>query len=133
MRKEREGHIYPAYTLRPSRDLAEKYLASQGAPVELSAVPLTYMIFLRGEAHGVDLFRDLDIPRNKALLGGQRYEWFAPIGWDDEVEVIASVVKIAQKTTRSGPLWIADVQYDYTLASSRQLAVRELTRIIKRS
>ncbi len=133
MRKEREGHIYPAYRLKPSRDLAHKYVASQGAPVELSAVPLTYMIFLRGEAHGVDLFRDLDIPRNKALHGGQRYEWFAPIGWDDEVQVTASVLKIVEKATRNGPLWIADVQYDYTLAGTRQLAVRELTRIIKRS
>ena len=133
MRKEREGHIYPAYTLRPSRNLAEKYLASQGAPVELSAVPSTYMIFLRGEARGIDLFQDLDIPRNKALLGGQRYEWFAPIGWDDDVQVTTTVLKIVEKTTKSGPLWIADVQYDYTLASTRQLAVRELTRIIKRS
>ena len=133
MRKERQGHVYPAYTLRPSRDLAEKYLASQGAPLELSAVPLTYMIFLRGEAHGVDLFRDLDVPRNKALHGGQRYEWFAPIGWDDDVRVTASILKIVEKTTRNGPLWIADVQYDYTLARTRQLAVRELTRVIERS
>ena len=133
MRMARQGHVYPAYTLRPNRDLAQKYLASQGAPADLSAVPLTYMIFLRGEAHGVDLFQDLDIPRNKALLGGQRYEWLAPIGWDDEVQVIASVLKIVEKTTRNGPLWIADVQYDYTLANTRQLAVRELTRIIKRS
>ena len=133
MRKEREGHIYPAYTLRPSRALAEKYLASQGAPAELSAVPLTYMIFLRGEAHGVDLFKDLDIPRNKALHGGQRYEWFAPIGWDDDVQVTATVLRITEKTTKNGPLWIADVQYDYIPASTRQVAVRELTRIIKRS
>lgn len=132
MRKEREGHVYPAYTLRPSRDLAGKYLASQGAPVELSAVPLTYMIFLRGEAHGVDLFRDLDIPRNRALHGGQRYEWFAPIGWDDEVQVTATVLKIVEKASKSGPLWIADVQCDYTLARTRELAVRELNRIIER-
>lgn len=133
MRKEREGHIYPAYTLRPSRDLAAKYLASQGAPVELCAVPLTYMIFLRGEAHGVDLFQDLDIPRNKALHGGQRYEWFAPIGWDDDVRVTTTVLKIVEKTTKNGPLWIADIQYDYALAGTQQVAVRELTRIIKRS
>lgn len=133
MRKEREGHIYPTYMLRPSRNLAEQYLASQGAPAELSGVPLTYMIFLRGEAHGVDLFRDLDIPRNKALHGGQRYEWFAPIGWDDDVQVTTTVLRIVEKNTKSGSLWIADVQYDYAVASTRQLAVRELTRIIQRS
>ena len=54
-----------------SRNLAEKYLASQGAPVELSAVPSTYMIFLRGEARGIDLFQDLAIPTNKTLLRPQ--------------------------------------------------------------
>ena len=133
MRKEREGHIYPCYTLRPNRDLAEKYLASQGAPLDLTALPLTYMIFLRGEAHGIDLFQDLDIPRTKALHGGQRYEWFAPIGWNEDVQVTATVLKIVEKTTKNGPLWIADIQYDYVLANTGQLAVRELTRIIKRS
>ena len=97
MRKEREGHIYPRYTLRPNRDLAEKYLASQGAPLDLSALPLTYMIFLRGEAHGIDLFQDLDIPRTKALHGGQRYEWFAPIGWNDERLAARDVWRIAEE------------------------------------
>lgn len=133
MRKEREGHIYPSYTLRPNRDLAEKYLASQGAPLDLSALPLTYMIFLRGEAHGIDLFQDLEIPRTKALHGGQRYEWFAPIGWNDDVQVTATVLKIVEKATKNGPLWIADIQYDYALENTGELAVRELTRIIKRS
>src|SRR5438874_2132542 len=73
MRKEREGWTYPAYRLRPDRALAAKYLEAQGAPADLAAVPLTYMIFLRGEGHGVDLFKDLDIPRDdRAVLGGDR-------------------------------------------------------------
>ena len=71
--------------------------------------------------------------RELALHGGQRYEWFAPIGWNDDVQVTATVLKIVEKTTKNGPLWIADIQYDYALANTGELAVRELTRIIKRS
>ena len=133
MRMEREGHVYPTYRLRPSKALAAKYLESQGAEVDLAGVPLTYMIFLRGEAHGVDLFRDLDIPRQRALHGGQRYEWHAPIGWDDDVDVTPRVVKITEKSTRAGPLWIAEVAYEYRLAASQALALVEITRVIKRS
>lgn len=132
MRKELEGKQYPSYRLRPSRDLAQKYLASQGATTCLDEVPPTYMIFLRGEPHGVDLFRDLDIPRNRALHGGQRYEWFAPIGWDDELEVVARVQKITEKTTKNGSLWFADLEYEYRHVRSGELALRETTRIIKR-
>ena len=132
MRKESEGKQYPAYRLRPSRDLARKYLASQGAATSLVEVPPTYMIFLRGESHGVDLFKDLDIPRSRALHGGQRYEWFAPIGWDDELEVVARVQKITEKTTKSGLMWFVDLEYEYRLARSGELALRETTRIIER-
>jgi len=133
MHMDKQGHVYPPYRLRADRALASKYLEAQGAPVDLRAVPLTYMIFLRGEAQGVDLFRDLDIPRQKALHGGQRYEWYASIGWDDEVEVTTTVARITEKATKSGPLWIADVVYDYRLAGSGALALRETSRIIQRS
>jgi hypothetical protein len=133
MRKEREGKTYPAYRLRPDRGLAAKYLAAQGAPEDLAAVPLTYMIFLRGEAHGVDLFKDLDIPRDKALHGGQRYEWHAAIGWDDALDVTATVERITEKAGKNGTLWFADVAYDYRRARDGVLALREITRIIKRS
>lgn len=133
MKMEKEGYVYPRYNLRADRTLAAKYLESQGAPVELATVPPTYMIFLRGEAHGVDLFRDLDIPRQKALHGGQRYEWHAPIGWDDDVEVTTTIERITEKGTKAGPLWIADVAYEYRLAASGQLALREISRLIKRS
>lgn len=133
MKLDRQGHVYPRYRLRADRALAEKYLQSQGAALDLDAVPLTYMIFLRGEAHGVDLFRDLDIPRQKALHGGQRYEWHAPIGWDDDVDVTTTIAKITEKSTKAGPLWIAEVIYEYRLAASGQLALRETSRLIKRS
>ena len=133
MRKEREGWTYLAYRLRPDRTLAAKYLEAQGEAADLAAVPLTYMIFLRGEAQGVDLFKDLDIPRDKALHGGQRYEWHAPIGWDDALDVTATVERITEKTGKNGTLWFADVAYEYRRARDGTLALRELTRIIKRS
>lgn len=130
---EKEGYVYPTYRLKPSQELAKKFLESMGLEADMSAVPPTYMIFLRGEAHGVDLFKDLDIPRNKALHGGQKYEWFAPIAWGDTLEVTATVAKIVEKSTKGGPLWIADIVYDYVDAASGRLALRELSRIIKRS
>ena len=133
MRMEKQGYVYPAYQLKPNRDLGEKLLRSMGVDANPETVPPTYMIFLRGEAHGVDLFKDLDIPRNRALHGGQKYEWFGPIGWDDTLDVTAKVVRITEKTTKNGPLWIADVEYDYKSAESGKLVLRELTRVIKRS
>jgi hypothetical protein len=131
MRAEREGWVYPAYRISADRDLVEKYLVSQQAPSDLESVPLTYMIFLRGETRGVDLFTDLGIPRERALHGGQRYEWFAPVGWDDELEVVTTIRKITEKAGKSGTLWFADVDYDYRLADGR-LALRETTQIIER-
>ncbi|CAM5547556.1 hypothetical protein ECAE60S_04317 [Eoetvoesiella caeni] len=133
MRMEMQGHVYPPYLLKIDEDLAKKFLRSMGLESESENVPPTYLIFLRGEAHGVNLFTDLDIPRNRALHGGQKYEWFSPIQWDDSMEVTAKVVTITEKTTKSGPLWIADVEYDYTRAADGELVLRELTRIIKRS
>ena len=53
MRMDKQGHVYPPYRLRADRALASKYLQAQSAPVDLGTVPLTYMIFLRGEAQGV--------------------------------------------------------------------------------
>jgi 3-methylfumaryl-CoA hydratase len=78
-----------------------------------------------------DLFTDLGIPRERALHGGQRYEWFAPVGWDDELEVVTTIRKITEKAGKSGTLWFADVDYDYRLADGR-LALRETTQIIER-
>lgn len=132
MHKHLEGHVYPAFTLRPNRTLAAQYLEAQGAPADSAAVPATYMIFLRAEAHGIDLFKDLDIPREKALHGGQRYEWFAPIDWDDDMTVTVTVQKITEKQSKGGPLWFADIQYDYALPGGMP-ALREITRLIKRS
>ncbi len=126
-----EGKIYPPYRLKPDRARAAAMLAGMGiaAPVDL---PPTYFIFLRGAAAGVDLFADLDIPRQKALHGGQRYEWFAPIGWDDELKVTTKIEKLAAKEGKAGKLWFADVSYEYRLASTGVLAVREVTRLVKR-
>jgi hypothetical protein len=133
MKMEKQGYVYPAYRLKPNKELAAKLLRSMGLEEDLAAVPPTYMIFLRGEAHGVDLFKDLDIPRQQALHGGQTYQWFAPIGWDDTLEVTVTVAKITEKTSKSGTLWFADVDYDYVNSATGQLALRERTKIIKRS
>lgn len=130
-----QGKVYPPYRLKPDRTLAARMLAGQGlgAPETASAaVPPTYFIFLRGESRGVDLFADLDIPREKALHAGQRYEWFAPIGWDDEVEVTARIASLAEKQGKGGKLWFADVEYEYRLLPARTLALKEVTRLVKR-
>ncbi len=132
MNMQLEGKVYPPYRLKPDRTRAAKMLAGMGlgAPRE---VPPTYLIFLRGGALGVDLFTDLDIPREKALHGGQRYEWLAPVGWDDELEVIVTIEKLAAKEGKGGKLWFADVRYEYRLVRSGALALREITRLVKRS
>jgi hypothetical protein len=133
MRKEREGHVFPPYRLKVSREVGSKYLRSMGLPEDVSGeVPPTYMIFLRGETLGVNLFEALDIPRKQALHGGQRYEYFAPIAWGDEIEVTATVGKITEKVGKNGTLWFADVDFDYRKAGTGERVLREVTRLIKR-
>lgn len=136
MNMQLEGKVYPPYRLKADRALAAKMFAGQGlagAPAAApAAVPPTYFIYLRGEARGVNLFADLDIPRERALQAGQRYEWFQPIGWDDEVEVTARIAKLAEKQSKSGKLWFADVEFEYRTLPRRTLALRETTRIVKR-
>jgi hypothetical protein len=133
MRMDRAGHVYPPYRLRPNRRLAKQFLTGLGLAGETDRVPPTYMIFLRGETLGVDLFKDLDIPRQKALHGGQRYEWFALIDWDDELNVTATIEKITEKQGKRGPVWFADVRFDYRRVDDDTLVLRELTRLIKQS
>jgi hypothetical protein len=131
MNMQLAGKVYPPYRLKPDRALAAQMLAGQGLAPPAS-VPPTYFIFLRGETRGVDLFSDLDIPRRQALHAGQRYEWFRPIGWDDEVEVTARIARLAAKEGKAGKLWFADVEYEYRLLPARTLALREVTRLVKR-
>jgi len=126
-----EGKVYPPYRLKPDRALAARMQAGQGLGAP-AAVPPTYFIFLRGETRGVDLFTDLDIPRTKALHAGQRYEWFAPVGWDDEIEVTARIASLAEKQGKGGKLWFADIEYEYRILPARTLALREITRLVKR-
>jgi len=133
MRMDQAGHVYPPYRIKPDRALARQFLTGLGLPTDPDKVPPTYMIFLRGESLGVDLFKDLDIPRQKALHGGQRYEWFAPIGWDDELNVTATIEKITEKQGKRGPVWFADVRFDYRRAGDDTLMLRELTRLVKQS
>jgi hypothetical protein len=133
MRMDRAGHVYPPYRLKPDRDLARKFMAALGVECAPDTVPPTYMIFLRGETLGVDLFTDLDIPRQKALHGGQRYEWFGPLDWDDEVDVTATVDKITEKQGKRAPIWFADVSFEYRRARDHVLILRELTRLVKQS
>ncbi len=132
MRKDREGHQFPPYRVRPDRKLAEQYLRAQQAPVDLAEVPPTYMIFLRGEPAGVDLFQALEIPRHRALHGGQRYEWYGRIGWDDEIEVTASVRRVTEKIGSRGTLWFGDIDFEYRRVGSPELLLLETTRLIER-
>lgn len=132
MNVDMQGYVYPPFSLKPDKALAEKFLRGQGAPVDLDTVPPTYLIFLRGETRGADLFSDLGIPREKALHGGQRYEWLAPFGWDDELAVTVTVEKIVEKEGRQGKIWFADVAFDYARAADGTPVVREITRLIER-
>lgn len=131
MRVDLQGRIYPPYKLRPDREMARKFMAALGA-AETGKPPLTYLVFLRGERLGVDLFKDLDIPREKALHGGQRYEWFAPITFEDDLSVTATIDRITEKQGKRGPIWFADVSFEYRKANG-DLALREVTRLVKQS
>jgi len=131
MRTELQGRVYPPYGLRPDRDKASKLTAALGLAAD-DRVPLTYLIFLRGETLGVDLFKDLDIPREKALHGGQRYEWFAPVTFDDELSVTATIDRVTEKQSKRGPIWFADISFEYRKQSG-ELALREVTRLVKQS
>lgn len=131
MNPDRQGHVFAPFTVRPEKALAEKLLRGQGAPVDLETVPPTYMIFLRGETRGTDLFGELGIDRKRALHGGQRYEWYEPVAWDEDLTVTATVEKITEKQGRSGKIWFADVALDYARADGTRV-LREITRLIER-
>ncbi|MBZ0148839.1 MAG: MaoC family dehydratase N-terminal domain-containing protein [Pseudorhodoplanes sp.] len=133
MKSAMQGHVYPPYRLQPNRELARKFMAALGVDKDPVSVPPTYLIFLRGETLGVDLFRDLDIPREKALHGGQRYEWFAPLNFEDELDVTARIDKITEKQGKRGAVWFADITFEYRRANDGELVVREVTRLVKQS
>lgn len=124
-------HVYAPYRLRPDREMAHKFTQALGVEGVPASVPPTYLIFLRGERLGIDLFRDLHIPREKALHGGQRYEWFAPVTFEDELEVTVRVESITEKQGKRGAIWFADVSFEYRRVRDGVLAVREITRLIK--
>jgi len=133
MKMSMQGHVYPPYRLTPDRARAREFMAALGVDTELAVPPPTYLVFLRGETLGVNLFADLDIPREKALHGGQRYEWFAPVTFDDAFDVTVTVDKMVEKTGKRGTVWFADVTFDYRFAGTDRLAVREVTRLVKQS
>ncbi len=133
MKSAMQGHVYPPYRLQPNRELARTFMAALGVDKDPVSVPPTYLIFLRGETLGVDLFRDLDIPREKALHGGQRYEWFAPLNFEDELDVTARIDKITEKQGKRGAVWFADITFEYRRANDGELVVREVTRLVKQS
>jgi hypothetical protein len=132
MRTDQQGRIYPPYTLRLDREKARDLVSALGVPDD-GSVPLTYLIFLRGENLGVNLFADLDIPREKALHAGQRYEWFAPLSFDDEVSVTATIDTVTEKQGKRGPIWFADVSFEYRKTPDDSLVLREITRLVKQS
>jgi len=67
------------------------------------------------------------------LHGGQRYEWFTPVAFEDELSVTATVGNITQKEGKRGRIWFVDITYDYRRVRDGTLAVREVTRLIKQS
>jgi hydroxyacyl-ACP dehydratase HTD2-like protein with hotdog domain len=106
--KDHEGKVYPPYQVRPDRAMGLQY------------------------AQALGLSTDLDIPRHQALHGGQRYEWFAPVEWDEVLQVHVRIDRVLEKNSKAGPLWFVDASFDYHHAQSGVLAVREITRLIKR-
>lgn len=133
MNLQMTDHVYAPFRLQARAELAHKFMHALGSTELPATVPPTYLIFLRGEQLGVDLFKDLDIPRQKALHAGQRYEWHEPVGFEDELDVTARIEKITQKQGKRGTIWFADVSFEYRRARDGKLAVREITRLIKQS
>ena len=132
MDMSKQGHVFAPFQVTPDRVMAAAFLEGQGADPKSETVPPTYLIFLRGETRGVDLFDALDIPREKALHGGQTYEWHAPVDWGETLTVVATVDSMVEKSGRNGTVWFANVTLDYSKADGT-LAVREVTKLVKRS
>lgn len=131
MDMSKQGHVFPTFQVTPDRAMAAQFLQGQGASPDTETVPPTYLIFLRGETRGADLFEALDIPREKALHGGQTYAWHAPVAWDVPLDVVARVDSIVEKSGKSGTVWFADVSFEYRNPDGT-LAVREVTKLVKR-
>jgi len=131
MDMSKQGYVFPTFQVTPDRAMAAQFLQGQGAPPDAETVPPTYLIFLRGETRGADLFKALDIPREKALQGGQTYAWHAPVVWDEPLDVVARVESIIEKSGRNGTVWFADVSFEYRNVDGI-LAVREVTKLVKR-
>jgi len=67
-----------------------------------------------------------------AIRAGRNHVYRRADQFLDPFEVTARVAKITEKTSKSGPLWFADVEYEYRNEASGELALRETTRIIER-
>ena len=135
MRVEMQGHVYPPYRLRPDRGLARKFMSALGVNAEPRNRRRPISSFFAARSWGLIFSRIIHIPREKALHGGQRYEWFSPVSFDDEFVVTARVEnKIVEKEGKRGKVWFADgVDFEYRLAQSGELAVREVTRLVEQS
>ena len=131
MKTEKQGTVFPSYSVAPDRKLAELFAEGAGFDSAPESVPPTYMIFLRGESVGVNLFEELGIPRQKALHGGQRYDWERPIEWDETLTVTARVASIVEKQGKSGRIWFADIEFAYDDAHGKRV-LTEITRLIER-
>ncbi len=44
----------------------------------------------------------------------------------------ARIAALTEKQSKSGKLWFADIEFEYRLLPSRTLALREITRVVKR-
>ena len=131
MNIEKQGMVFPPYTVAPDRRLAELFARGIGVEGVPESVPPTYMIFLRGEPIGANLFEELDIPRQKALHGGQRYDWVRPVKWDETLQVTARVKSIIEKQGKSGRVWFADIEFAYDDIRGQRV-LTEITRLIER-
>ena len=48
------------------------------------------------------------------------------------LQVHVRIDRVLEKNSKAGPLWFVDASFDYHHAQSGVLAVREITRLIKR-
>lgn len=131
MNMEKQGTVFPPYKVTPDRRLARLFMEGSGVDVDPVEVPPTYLIFLRGETLGVNVFTELNIPRQKALHGGQRYDWVRPVQWGETLTTTVSVKSIIEKQGSNGKIWFADIEYAYDDETGARV-VTEISRLIER-
>ena len=57
----------------------------------------------------------------------------SPVTFDDELNVTATIDKVVEKQSKRGPIWFADISFEYRKKQGDELALREITRLVKQS